>query len=258
MPAQLRRRRAQSSADDLSRTLLLGVWGLNFGCDVHYSAAYTDHCRNLLSLVDGHSTVQIDRNDIIELVRLVGAGAGQRKSIGQIKGDIRAADPKWMASAADDDSVLASLDFAIRLWLFIRPELDDGTRTLSEVVAGPLPERTARPGTPGHLSHDFCAKSLTRKGGFKIEWTSYLPDHLTFVGKGRLRVFRHVSALQKYARSKERSVCGQGVFLLLSRSSTNAHQFPVPRRLFIRDSTDIVSPIPASKFRDVETDPANR
>jgi hypothetical protein len=31
-----------------------------------------------------------------------------------------------------------------------------------------------------------------------------LSDHLTFVGKARLRVFRHVSALQKYSQSKER------------------------------------------------------
>jgi hypothetical protein len=201
---QLRRRRPRRSADDLSRALLLGVWGLTFGLDVNYSAAYTDHCKNLLGLLSEHSSSQIDRNDIIDLVKLV--SASRVETIGQIKDDIRAADPKWMMFAGDDDSIFDALDFAIRLWLFVKPELDDGTRTLSQVVAAKLPERMAPQQKPSHLSRDFCAKDLTRRGGFKIEWTSYLSDHLTFVGKARLRVFRHVSALQKYSRSKERQV----------------------------------------------------
>jgi hypothetical protein len=199
---QFRRRGTKRSADDLSRALLLGVWGLTFGCDVHHSTAYTDHCRNLLSLLEGHSSSQVDRNDIIDLVELV--SANQDKPVVQIRDEIRAPDLKWMVSPADDDSTLAALDFAIRLWLFIKPVLEDGTRTLCQVVTAELPERTARRHYYGHLSRDFCAKSLTRKGGIKIEWTSYLSDHLTFVGKARLRVFRHVSALQKYSQSKER------------------------------------------------------
>jgi hypothetical protein len=202
---QLRRRGRKCSADDLSCALLLGVWGLNFGYEVHYSAAYTDHCRNLLGLLDGYSYSQIDRNDIIALVQLV--DADRDKSIAQIRDDIRAADPKWMISGADDDSTLAALDFVVRLWLFIKPGLEHGTRTLSQVVAAELPERTTLQRKPDHLPHlsrDFCAKSLMRKGGIKIEWTSYLSDHLTFVGKTRLRVFRHVSALKKYSQSKER------------------------------------------------------
>jgi hypothetical protein len=211
---QLRRRGTKYSADDLSCALLLGVWGLNFGYDVHYSAAYTDHCKNLLGLLEGHSHSQIDRNDIIALVQLI--DADRDKSIAQIRDDIRAADPKWMISGADDDSTLAALKFIVRLWLFIKPELKDGTRTLSQIVAAKLPKRAApqhKPDHMSHLSHDFSAKSLTRKGGIKIEWTSYLSDHLTFVGKARLRVFRHVSALQKYSRSKERLVQVKPPFL---------------------------------------------
>lgn len=114
------------------------------------------------------------------------------------------ADPKWMIPVADDGSILATLDFVIYLWLFIKPQLEDGTKTLSQVVAEKLPKRTALPYTPGRLSRDFYAKSLTRKGGVKIEWTSNLSDYLTFVGNARLRLFRHVSALQKYSRSKEK------------------------------------------------------
>lgn len=192
---QLRRRGAMRSADELSRALLSGVWGLCCGQDVHYCAAYTDHCKNLLGLLSGHSSARIDRNDIIELVDLV--AVNREEPIDRIRNEIKASNPKWMTSAIDDDSIHASLDFAIRLWLFIGPELKDGTRTLSQVVAEQLPDRAPSPNKPGHLSHDFCAKSLTRKGGFKIEWTSYLSDHLTFVGKARLRVFRHVSALKK-------------------------------------------------------------
>jgi hypothetical protein len=156
----------------------------------------------LLGLLSGHSFAQIDINDIIELVDLV--AASRDKPIARIAEEIRAADPKWMISATDDDSVLASLDFAIRLWLFIRPELKDGTRTLYQVVATELPKRTASRHNSSHLSRDFCAKSLTRKAGLKVEWTSYLSDHLTFVGKARLRVFRNVKALRKYSQSRER------------------------------------------------------
>jgi hypothetical protein len=93
----------------------LGVWGLTFGHDVHHPAAYTDHCKNLLDLLTGLSSSQIDRNDIINLIELVGASPG--KPIEQIRDDIRAADPKWMKSAADNDSLLAALEFVIRLWL---------------------------------------------------------------------------------------------------------------------------------------------
>ena len=201
---QLRRRGAKSSIDDLSLALLLGVWGLTFGHDVHHPAAYIDHCRNLLDLLAGHSSSQIDRKDIIDLVELV--GASRDKSIEHIRDEIKAADPKWMISAADNDSPLAALEFVIRLWLFIKPQLSDGTRTLSQVVAVELPQHRTSQHNPGHLARDFCAKSLTRKGGIKIEWTSYLSDHLTFVGKARLRVFRHVAALRKYSQSEERLV----------------------------------------------------
>jgi hypothetical protein len=152
---------------------------------------------NLLDLLTGHSSSQIDRNDIIDLVDLV--GASRDKPIEQIRDDIRAADPKWMVSTADRDSLLAALEFVIRLWLFIKPQLADGTRLLSQVVAA------ERPQTPPKQQRSR-AKSLTRKGGIKIEWTSYLSDHLTFVGKARLRVFRHVAALRKYSQSKERLV----------------------------------------------------
>ena len=127
---QLRRHRAKGSVDELSLTLLLGVWGLTFGHDVHHPAAYIDHCRNLLDLLAGHSSSQIDRKDIIDLVGLV--GASRDKPIEQIRDEIRAADPKWMISAADNDSPLAALEFVIRLWLFIKPQLSDGTRTLSQ------------------------------------------------------------------------------------------------------------------------------
>jgi hypothetical protein len=201
---QLLRRGAKRSEDDLSCALLLGVWGLIVGRDVHYCAAYTDHCSSLLGLLSGQSCSQMDRNDIIDLVGVVGASLD--KSVGQMKHDVRAVDPKWMICEADDDSIVASLDFVIRLWLFIRPQFGDDSRTLSQVVASQLPARATHQPQSIHLTRDFCAKSLTRKGGIKIEWTSYLSDHLTFVGKARLRVFRHVAALRKYSQSKERLV----------------------------------------------------
>jgi hypothetical protein len=109
---QLRRHGAKCSADDLSHAILSGVRELTTGHDVQYFAAYVDHCKSLLGLLRGHSSSQIDRNGIIDLFEIV--GANRDKPVSQIRDEIRAADPKWITSAADDDSTLAALDFAVR------------------------------------------------------------------------------------------------------------------------------------------------
>ena len=97
---------------------------------------------NLLGLLSEHTSSQIDRIDIIDLVGLV--SASRDKPVGRIKDEIRAADSKWMTSAANDDSISTALDFVVRLRLFVKAGLEDGTRTLSQVVAAELPERVAR------------------------------------------------------------------------------------------------------------------
>ncbi len=197
-----RRMAACSSADDLSRILLLGVWSLAIGADVRFFEGYTEHCRNLLSPLNAHCSSAIDRNDIVELVELV--SAHRHQALAQIRDEITAADLKWMISTTDDESVQAALEFVIRLWLFVEPNLSNSALTLAQVVEQELPERASLLPGLAHLAYDFSAKSLTRKAGIKIEWTSYLSEHLSFVGKSRLRIFRHVSALQKYANSRDR------------------------------------------------------
>lgn len=89
---QLRRHGTKCSADDLSRALLSGVWGLTIGHDVQYFAAFIDHCKSLLGLLSGYSSSQIDRNDIIDLVEVV--DANRDEPVAQMRDEIRAADPK--------------------------------------------------------------------------------------------------------------------------------------------------------------------
>jgi hypothetical protein len=51
---------------------------------------------------------------------------------------------------------------------------------------------------------NFTANNLARKGGIGLVWTSYLGEHLTFVGKAQLRIFRHASVLRQYVKSDMR------------------------------------------------------
>jgi hypothetical protein len=163
----------------------------------------------------------------VKLVKL-----GQNKTVKEIEDEIRKANFRWMNPLAGVESTRNTLDFAIRLWLFVEPDLSDEGLTLAEVVERCLPKRTqpggdqkprksntlskARLPISGfglnglplekeqsmiYLPVDFSEKSLTRKGAIKFEWSSYLPDHLSFTGKSRLPVFRHASAIQEHSKS---------------------------------------------------------
>lgn len=208
----------------------MGVWGLDHATNVqHFARPYLNHCNELRSLFQEDGLSQANRRDIVDLVKLV--KCSQDKTIKQIEDEIRNAKFHWMNAGAADESIRNVLDFAIRLWLFVEPHLSDESLTLPEVVERCLPKRfqlgrrqrksnkftpvctTTGPisglgskkqpskydGSPAYLPTDFSEKSLTRKGGIRLEWTSYLSDHLSLVGKSRLRVFRHASAVQKHS-----------------------------------------------------------
>jgi len=56
-------------------------------------------------------------------------------------------------------------------------------RKLSGGILQQLRLPSGHSGFDGRLSRDFSAKSLTRKGGFYLVYTSDMQDHLTFASK---------------------------------------------------------------------------
>jgi hypothetical protein len=229
-------KRSVTARDVVGRELLLGVWRINLSPNVqHYAHSYITHCNELRSLFAEDGLCQANRTEIVELVKLV--KLNQDRTVKEIKDEIGKANFKWVNQLAGDDSIQNVLDFAVRLWLFIEPDLSDQTLTLPKVVERCLPPRmfqsggdnqksekcgggskanprTSSFGLSRHLQEndeasiylpaDFCEKSLTRKGAIKLEWSSYLSDHLTLTGKSRLRVFRHASAIQQNSRPSTR------------------------------------------------------
>jgi hypothetical protein len=145
--------------------------------------------------------------DVLNLVsHLKGKGGASLKTI---KDDIRAHAPSYIADVARSDAISNTVDFSIRLWLFTEADLMDEDSSLKECVARGLAEISSRSASSSRLkalSYDFSAKSLARKGGFTLVWTSYLTQHLTFATPTRLRVFRHASVLTEFDRltSEER------------------------------------------------------
>jgi hypothetical protein len=223
-----RARRLRISKDDIAaRELLQGLWGVRLNDVANTSVAYLDHCNELVNFSSKEDGLRdTDRRDIIALVDIV--RKNQAASIDKIIEKIRAAKPKWAPLIDDDDSAQSILDFALRLWLFIEPDLSNSSLTVSEVVKKCLPAPDAlatyrnrhfkaattsaratgsysHPDDIWYLPRDLCEKSLTRKAAIKLEYTSYLSDHLALVGKSRLRIFRHASAIQQAAASSKDS-----------------------------------------------------
>jgi hypothetical protein len=216
----------EAREDIAARELLQGLWGVRLSDVANTSVAYLDHCNELINFSSKEDGLRdTDRRDIIALVDII--RKNQAASIDSIIEKIRAAKPKWAPLIDDDDdSALSILDFALRLWLFIEPDLGDPSLKVSKVVKKCLPAPHAlatyknrrskttttsaratgsysHPDDIWYLPRDFCEKSLTRKAAIKLEYTSYLSDHLALVGKSRLRIFRHASAIQQAAASSK-------------------------------------------------------
>ncbi|KAL9620384.1 MAG: hypothetical protein Q9160_005084 [Pyrenula sp. 1 TL-2023] len=87
----------------------------------------------------------------------------------------------------------ATLAFAIRLWLHVRPDIDwqnPPFTALQEIIKRCVPKRApSETDIQGRLSSDFCAKYLWRKGDLNICWTDDLSKHLLLDGR-QIYVFR--------------------------------------------------------------------
>jgi hypothetical protein len=128
-------------------------------------------------------------------------GHGQ-SSVGDIVSRICRNSPDWLPKNVPEKAATAAVEFGLRLWLFITPDLRDKKLTLAECAKKGLlgVNSHGKKSAIETLSRDFSEQSLTDKGGMTIVPTSNLSEHLTFEAEKRLCVFRHGSVLGSFNR----------------------------------------------------------
>ena len=174
------------------------IWSLGEGSALGRSDPYADHYQRLLAVVDKHIIHLNSTADAADLIKL--GKIHKQQDLQTLRDSIRASSPSWLPPNSPDEALDYVVQLGVRLWLFITPDLADSTLALPECVSSTLLRIDGGAKFPGIdvLSPDFCEKSLTRRGGISLVWTSDLSEHLTFESKDRLRVFRHASALKKF------------------------------------------------------------
>jgi hypothetical protein len=195
------RRKEQRAVRKLKRV----IWSLDEGPLRGSLDPYADHYKRLLAVKTQLVNLQAP-SDVVELVRII--KREKQQTVEGIRKSLLEGSPSCLPQSSSNEALDGAIMLGVQLWLFTEPDLADGKSTLQECVFSAL--STVTRGSGDHskdvLSSDFCEKSLTRKGGISIVWTSDLLEHLTFESKSRLRVFRHASALRLFnnLKSEER------------------------------------------------------
>jgi hypothetical protein len=194
---------------DLSE-LLDGVWGLNINSNLFHPTGYLQHYRELHYVLDSSFISFPDREAVVRLLDSV--KLNRDLPLQQIKEDLKATGRKCIVSRDSDKAAAKAIEFAVQLWLMVRPEPDmylNNKLRLKDVVARSFSTPKTSPWatiSPQYerLLPDFGGKNLVRIGGIEIIWTSFLSEHLQFVSRHQLKVFVHRSILREYAEMSER------------------------------------------------------
>lgn len=149
--------------------------------------------------------------DLIDIVRDELAKTGQHSTLQELVDAIRNANRSWLKSSGDDKTVKNAVELALKLWLFTAPSFADLSQSLIPAISQKFAQHQAQPTSHAAtkvraLSLDFSAKSLTRRGGFYLMWTSELSEHLMIKGKEHVLVFCHAHILREYMAREERYV----------------------------------------------------
>ena len=175
------------------------------------SAAYIKHFENLIPLNRATAFLELpsDQDQVLQLVSIVRESAAPTATLHQLKGIVASARLPFLSDANDDGAAESALVLAIQLWLFVEPPMEDLNRSLSTAIKLKLPRKASFGANASKLattllSEDFSAKSLTRKGGFRLMWTSDLSEHLVIKGEHYLYVFCHARILGSYQSQEER------------------------------------------------------
>lgn len=170
------------------RELLQGVWDLDAAMPENCAAAYIDHFKDvLLSLHEpSNSNLSLDAGKVVEVVSLI--RSNHHEPLQGIRDSLRVFQEAFGWAPANEESARKVITFALRLWLFTDAENFQWSQNLRDVVCQSLPLPVSPEMSPPRLlSSDFSAKNLTRVGGMKVIWTSYLSEHLRIVGNSQLK-----------------------------------------------------------------------
>lgn len=176
---------------------MLAIWGLEPGkCSDIQLRAYLDHYNDVKDfMLDSFVIRQL--SSIVTLVNTVRSNI--RENVRGLLAAIAKAQPPCVAEGYEAHSLKSALAFACKLWLFLDLDLSDEEKYLRDLVSERLSEvKVGRNWYCDHLSKDFSQKSLDRKAGIGLIWTSDLSQHLELVGSSSIRVFRHAGVLAAY------------------------------------------------------------
>jgi hypothetical protein len=197
--------------EEALREILNGVWNLKLGLDVSRPTAYLEHYKQARTFGNAKSSHlrSASRKETIDLLDVI--KRYHTEPIRVVKNELRSSSPAAIAQHDDDITITKAIEIGIRLWLMVEPpSITDDTLTIKDIVAKTFkePRVPAAAKSIEELSYDFSARSLLRKGGIDIVWTSCLCDHLLMDGKRQLKVFHYASLLRKFrdASSIERYV----------------------------------------------------
>lgn len=193
--------------------LLQRVWRVEDADDDHWierSAAYISHYKQV-EFAEGSASLgePFSQEEVIQLVEETRSVVLRKGTVQDIQRALQQSNATFSKKLTTTESVERAVSLVLNLWLFIYPSTQSPGHTIIQLVKSALP---AKPSIlPANcsaattiLSEDFCAKSLTRKGGFFLVGTADISKHLTFEGQSHMKIFCHARVLRQYQRSEER------------------------------------------------------
>ena len=198
----LRARRSRQRSE-----VLQNIWDVGLDPTGPRAASYINHCRSLLN----HSNLNSEGLNLTRLLhatdlvqRVKGQANLATRTLQSVENDLGSKIPaaQWMESC-DVETKRRALQLALSLWLFVHPDLENQALSLQDVCRSAVPQKLTSTLQSSRVVN-FTAKSLLRRGGFHLQWTGDLSEHLTFPTKKQLMVFGHASILQRYQKGIER------------------------------------------------------
>ena len=201
-------RRGQNSKS-LQASLVDKIWGLSASVKAKDARIYLDHYNAFSTSIDTSALSFQSHVAALEVIEYI--KNGRAKSLRNLKAEIAAADPAWLAINSDE-AIQKAIDFAVPLWLMVRTQSWKEDDSLCKFVKDLFPDTSAPdPQQAKTVDEDlsFNAHSLYKIGGVDLVWTSQLNDHLLLNPKtSELFLFKHASFLgrrrdtgQGYAQS---------------------------------------------------------
>ncbi len=197
------RRTPYDTHKSIAGRLLRDVWGFGTTQEVPRAKAaacfyYYEGLLNNQQLLDDQNTTLRDSDqqssNVVALISTLKTSGQQ--TIAEIHSHLQDNAPDWILDPDNDTTIENVLHFAIRLWLFTKPDLSDRARTLQEAIQSPLLKISGS--SNAWLWLDFSASTLETKAGFRWDWTSDISEHLTFSSRSVIRIFSHACVLERY------------------------------------------------------------